>query len=84
MRRDLFEDFCREYVRELIGCEWSIARDCRAPAASSGRASESLAGAFGGGGDSKGAPDTGDLLVQIQMVAGACNLLNLEFSWSAA
>jgi hypothetical protein len=28
MRRDLFEDFCREYVRELnrLRCEWSIAR----------------------------------------------------------
>jgi hypothetical protein len=35
MRKDLFEDFCREYVRELNSCGWSIALECRAPAASS-------------------------------------------------
>jgi hypothetical protein len=34
--------------------------------------------------DSKRSPDTGDLRVQIKMVAGACNPLNVEFSWSAA
>ncbi len=29
-------------------------------------------------------PETGDLELKIAMVAGACNLLNLEFSWTAA
>ena len=29
-------------------------------------------------------PETGDLELQIAMVAGACNPLNLEFSWAAA
>jgi hypothetical protein len=37
------------------------------------RASASFAGAFGGGEDSKRSPDTGDLLVQIKLVAGARN-----------
>jgi site-specific DNA recombinase len=32
----------------------------------------------------KRSPETGDLLVQIQLVAGARNPLNLEFSWTAA
>jgi hypothetical protein len=34
--------------------------------------------------DSKRSPETGDLMVQIMMVAGARNPLNLEFSWAAA
>jgi hypothetical protein len=29
-------------------------------------------------------PETGDLLVPVQLVAGARNPLNLEFSWTAA
>ena len=29
-------------------------------------------------------PETGDLSLQVEMVAGACNPLNLEFAWSAA
>ncbi len=32
----------------------------------------------------KRSPDSGDLLVPVQLVAGARNPLNLEFSWSAA
>jgi site-specific DNA recombinase len=32
----------------------------------------------------KRSPETGDLLVPVQLVAGACNPLNLEFSWAAA
>jgi protein phosphatase len=32
----------------------------------------------------KRSPETGDLLVPIQLVAGARNPLNLEFSWTAA
>ena len=32
----------------------------------------------------KRSPETGDLLVPVQLVAGARNPLNLEFSWSAA
>jgi hypothetical protein len=48
------------------------------------RASASLAEAFGGGGDSKRSPETGDLLVQIQLVAGARNQLYLDFCWAAA
>ena len=32
----------------------------------------------------KRSPETGDLLVPVQLVAGARNLLNLEFSWAAA
>ena len=32
----------------------------------------------------KRSPDSGDLLVPVQLVAGACNPLNLEFSWTAA
>ena len=52
-------------------------------AAHSGRASASLAGAYGGGGDSKRSPDTGDLLVQIKLVAGACNQRYLQL-WRGA
>jgi hypothetical protein len=44
-----------------------------------------LAGMLSAAGDSKRSPDTGDLLVQIQMVAGARNHLDdLEFAWTAA
>ena len=43
-----------------------------------------LAGMLSAARDSKRSPDTGDLLVQIKLVAGARNPLNLEFSWSAA
>ena len=43
-----------------------------------------LAGMLSAARDSKRSPDTGDLLVQIQMVAGARNHLNLEFTWTAA
>ena len=32
----------------------------------------------------KRSPETGDLLVPVQLVAGARNQLNLEFSWAAA
>jgi site-specific DNA recombinase len=32
----------------------------------------------------KRSPTTGDLLVPVQMVTGACNWLNLEFAWTAA
>ncbi len=32
----------------------------------------------------KRSPETGDLLMPIQVVAGARNPLNLEFSWTAA
>jgi hypothetical protein len=41
-----------------------------------------LAGMLSASRDSKRSPDTGDLLVQIQIVAGARNPLNLEFAWS--
>ena len=34
--------------------------------------------------DTKRSPDTGDLMVQIKLVAGARNPLNLEFAGSAA
>jgi site-specific DNA recombinase len=34
--------------------------------------------------DSKRSPNTGDLMVQIKLVAGACNHLDLEFAWAAA
>jgi hypothetical protein len=34
--------------------------------------------------DSKRSPDTGDLLIQIKLVAGGRNPLDLEFSWTAA
>jgi hypothetical protein len=43
-----------------------------------------LAGMLSAARDSKRSPDTGDLLVQIKLVAGARNPLNLEFAWSAA
>ena len=39
-----------------------------------------LAGMLNAARNSKRSPDTGDLLVQIKLVAGACNPLNLEFS----
>jgi hypothetical protein len=47
------------------------------------RASASLAEAFSGGGDSKTSPDTGDLLVQIKLVAGARNQHYLQL-WRPA
>jgi DNA invertase Pin-like site-specific DNA recombinase len=34
--------------------------------------------------DAKRSPETGDLELQVALVAGACNLLDLEFWWSAA
>jgi site-specific DNA recombinase len=43
-----------------------------------------LAGMLSAARDSKSSPDTGDRMVQIKLVAGARNQLNLEFSWSAA
>ena len=42
-----------------------------------------LAGMLSAARDSKRSPDTGDLLVQIQMVAGACNQRYLQL-WSGA
>jgi site-specific DNA recombinase len=42
-----------------------------------------LAGMLSAARDSKRSPDTGDLLVQIQMVAGACNRRYLQL-WSGA
>ena len=47
------------------------------------RASASFAGDFGGGEDSKRSPDTGDLMVQTKLVAGACNRRYLQL-WSGA
>jgi hypothetical protein len=43
-----------------------------------------LAGMLSAARDTKRSPETGDLLVQIKLVAGARNPLNLEFTWSAA
>ena len=34
--------------------------------------------------NAKRSPETGGLSLQVVMVAGACNPLNLEFSWTAA
>lgn len=51
---------------------------------SQSRASASFAGAFGGGDDSKRSPDTGDLLVQIKLVAGARLRLYRKLCWVAA
>jgi hypothetical protein len=34
--------------------------------------------------NAKRSPETGDLSLQVEMVAGACNQLNLEFAWTAA
>jgi hypothetical protein len=48
------------------------------------RATASLAVAFGGGGKTKRSPETGDLHVPINLVAGARNPLDLEFCWTAA
>jgi len=43
-----------------------------------------LAAMLGATVQSKRSPETGDLSLQVSMVAGACNQLNLEFSWTAA
>jgi len=43
-----------------------------------------LAGMLSAPGDSKRSPDTGDLLVQIKLVAGACNKLYRRLCWAAA
>jgi site-specific DNA recombinase len=43
-----------------------------------------LAGMLGAALDSKRSPETGDLLVQIELVAGARNQLHLELCWAAA
>ena len=42
-----------------------------------------LAGMLSAARDSKRSPDTGDLMIQIKLVAGARNPLNLEFAWVA-
>jgi len=34
--------------------------------------------------NAKRSPETGDLSLQVEMVAGARNPLNLDFSWTAA
>jgi hypothetical protein len=43
-----------------------------------------LAGMLSAARDTKRSPDIGDLMVQIKLVAGARNHLNLEFCWAAA
>ena len=43
-----------------------------------------LAGMLSAARDTKRSPDTGDLMVQIKLVAGARNHLDLEFCWAAA
>ena len=43
-----------------------------------------LAGMLSAATDSKVSPDTRDLLVQIKLVAGACNQLGLARWWTAA
>ena len=43
-----------------------------------------LAGMLSAARDRKRSPDTGDLMVQIKLVAGARNRLNLEFCRTAA
>jgi hypothetical protein len=43
-----------------------------------------LAGMLSAARDSKRSPDTGGLLVQIKLVAGACNKLYRQLCWAAA
>lgn len=43
-----------------------------------------LAAMLGAATNAKRSPETGDLSLQVEMVAGARNPLNLEFAWSAA
>ena len=43
-----------------------------------------LAAMLGAAQNAKRSPETGDLLLQVVMVAGARNQLNLEFAWAAA
>ncbi len=43
-----------------------------------------LAGMLSAARDTKRSPDTGDLLVQIKLVAGACNRLYRRLCWAAA
>ena len=43
-----------------------------------------LAAMLGATQNAKRSPETGDLRVPVQLVAGARNPLNLEFSWTAA
>jgi hypothetical protein len=43
-----------------------------------------LAGMLSAARDSKRSPDTGDLLLQIKLVAGACNRLYRQLCWAAA
>ena len=43
-----------------------------------------LAAMLGATVQTKRSPETGDLSLQVQMVARARNLLNLEFAWAAA
>jgi hypothetical protein len=61
----------------------SAARPPSHASSSGARAPASFARAFGGGEDSKRSPDTGDLLLQIKLVAGACNQRYLQL-WRAA
>jgi hypothetical protein len=42
-----------------------------------------LAAMLGAATNAKRSPETGDLLLQVSMVAGARNPLNLEFAWAA-
>ena len=49
-----------------------------------GRASARSGADFAGPEKATRSPETGDLELQIAMVAGARNPLNLDFSWAAA
>ena len=62
----------------------SAATTAFARASDSTRATASLAGAFGVGGNAKRSPETGDLSLQVQMVAGARNQRYLQLSRGAA
>jgi hypothetical protein len=91
MRRDLFEDFCREYVRELnrLRMEHRAGLSSARTELADGDQLKimlkgDLAGMLSAARDSKRSPDTGDLLLQIKLVAGARNKLYRQLCWAAA
>ena len=67
MRRDLFEDFCREYVRELNRLRMEH-RAGLSSARTELALKGDLAGMLSAARDSKRSPDTGDLMDQMSFL----------------
>ena len=72
LRQDLFEEFCAEFTREMN----RLRMEHRASLSAAEREIElkgNLAAMLGAARNAKRSPETGDLSLQVEMVAGACS-----------